>query len=62
MRAAVWFENGAVVRPERERGPGFFDAHKADDPELRAQERLRELQQRHGFTSTRAVSFADRGR
>jgi hypothetical protein len=40
----------------------FFDGHKADDPVPRAQQRLRELQQRHGFTYTRAVSFADRGR
>jgi hypothetical protein len=61
IRAAVWFENGAVVRHERERGPVFFDTHKADDPVLRAQQRLRELQQRHGFSYTRAASFADRG-
>jgi hypothetical protein len=26
LRAAVWFENGAVVRHQRERGPGFFDS------------------------------------
>jgi hypothetical protein len=61
IRAAVWFENGEVVRHDRERGPVFFDAHKADDPVLRAQQRLRYLQQRHGFTYTRAVGFADRG-
>jgi hypothetical protein len=61
VRAAVWFENGEVVRHERERGPVFFDARKADDPVLRAQQRLQELQERYGFTYTRAVSFADRG-
>jgi serine/threonine protein kinase len=62
LRAAVWFENGAVVRHEQERGPVFFDARRADDPVLRAQQRLRELQQRHGFRYTCAVSLADRGK
>ena len=40
MRATVWFENGAVARHGRERGPVFFDAYRADDPVLRAQQRL----------------------
>jgi hypothetical protein len=61
VRAAVWFKNGEVVRHGRERGPAFSDAHNTDDPVLRAQQRLRELQRRHDFIYMWAVSFADRG-
>jgi hypothetical protein len=50
-----------VPAPGEGGGPVFFDARKADDPVLRAHQRLRELQERHGFSYTRAVSFADRG-
>jgi predicted Ser/Thr protein kinase len=60
-RAAVWFENGSVVRDEAERGANFFDAQAIDDPVLRTQRLLQEKLQPYSAYS-RAVSFANQGR
>jgi serine/threonine protein kinase len=60
LRATAWFENGEVVRTEKERGSNF-DATKRDDPVLETQQRIREVQREY-FTYSRAVSFANQGR
>ena len=59
-RAAVWFENGAAVNGEKERGPNFFDVQRIDDPVLETQ---RVLQERMGRLCdySRAVSFTNAG-
>lgn len=60
MRAAVWFENGEVVRHERLREPKW-EARKANDPVLATQARVRAVQQKH-LDYSRAVNFANQGR
>jgi serine/threonine protein kinase len=60
-RAAVWFENGAVVRDEVDRAVSFFETKRSDDPVLRTQALLRERLQPY-FRYTRAVSFANQGK
>jgi hypothetical protein len=58
--AAVWFENGEVVRDEENRAPKL-DPTRIDDPVLRTQRLLKEkLQPLCSYT--RAVSFAFTGR
>jgi predicted Ser/Thr protein kinase len=59
--AAVWFENGAVVHNEAERGPNLFNATKIDDPVVQTQRLLRKkLAPLCDYS--RAVSFANRGK
>jgi hypothetical protein len=60
-RAAVWFENGAVVRHEVERGFALFDPQRIDDPVLQTQVALQDRLQPY-FAYTRAVSYANQGR
>jgi hypothetical protein len=55
-RAAVWFENGRVVRNDELRKPQFAE-EEIEDPVVRLQGLLRDrLQQHASFTA--AVSFA----
>jgi hypothetical protein len=56
-RSAVWFENGELVRHDRERKWVHFEEKEIDDPVLRMQGLLRERLQPHA-ASTAAVSFA----
>jgi hypothetical protein len=60
-QAAVWFEDGAVVRDEADRNFTSFDPNAADDSLLQVQallmKRLQPL-----FRYSRAVSFANAGR
>jgi hypothetical protein len=60
LRAAVWFENGEVVRNVPDRGFASFDAERINDPVLRTQELLRHNLRPH-FSYTYAVSYAFQG-
>jgi serine/threonine protein kinase len=60
-QSAVWFENGAVVEGEADRGPNLFDVKRIDDPVLQTQGLLRNKLGRL-CEYTRAVSFANRGK
>jgi hypothetical protein len=60
-RAVVWFEDGRVVRDEPQRAPRL-DTTREGHAIFRVQERLRQVQHRHGFSYARAVSFANLGR
>jgi hypothetical protein len=55
-RAAVWFENGRVVKHDELRRPQFVE-EEIDDPVLRLQGLLRERLQAHA-SFTAGVSFA----
>jgi hypothetical protein len=59
-RAVVWFENGQVVRHEKERAFALFDPQRIDDPVLQTQVALQDRLQPY-FTYTRAVSYANQG-
>jgi hypothetical protein len=61
MHAAVWFENGTVVRDEGERAFTAFDPAANNDPLLRMQADLLRRLQPH-FPCIRAVSFANAGK
>jgi hypothetical protein len=60
-RSAVWFENGELVRHDRERKWVHFVEKEIDDPVLRMQGLLGERLQPHA-ASTAAVSFAKQER
>ncbi|MCI0461477.1 MAG: protein kinase [Gemmataceae bacterium] len=60
-QAAVWFENGAVVLNEAERGPSFFVTKEIDDPVLQTQQLLKGKLQPY-CSYSRAVSFANQGK
>ncbi len=60
LRARIWFEDGRIVRDDPQRDPRL-DARRKGHPVLQVQERIRQLQMRHGFVYSRAVSFANRG-
>lgn len=60
MQAALWFENGEVVRKEALRAPNFFNPQLIDDPVLRTLNILKQRLEPH-FRYSRAVSFADQG-
>jgi hypothetical protein len=60
LGAAVWFENGEVVRNVPERGFASFDAERINDPVLRTQELLRHKLWPH-FSYSYAVSYAFQG-
>jgi serine/threonine protein kinase len=60
LRAAVWFENGEVVRNEKDRAPSF-ELKAIDDPVLQTQQLIKDKLQPH-FAYTRAVSFAYQGK
>jgi hypothetical protein len=57
--AAVWFENGTVVKGEAGRDVNFFDEARREDPVLLTQQLLRERLGDH-VSYSRAVSFANR--
>jgi hypothetical protein len=59
--AAVWFENGSVVKGEPGRDVHFFDESRRGDPLVRTQQLLRERLGEQVVYS-RAVSFANRNR
>lgn len=60
-RVAAWFENGSLVRNERDRGPIRLDqAKESDDPVLCTQSLLK-TRLNSLFPYTRGVSFANRG-
>jgi hypothetical protein len=60
-QAVVWFENGAVVHGETDRGPNLFNVQKIDDPVMQTQ---RLLKRKLGplCAYSRAVSFANKGK
>jgi hypothetical protein len=60
LRAALWFENGEVVRNEKDRAPSF-EVQAIDDPVLQTQLLIKDKLQPH-FAYTRAVSFAYQGK
>jgi hypothetical protein len=59
--AAVWFENGNVVKGEPGRDVNFFDETRRGDPVLVTQQLLRE-RLGNQVSYSRAVSFANRNR
>jgi hypothetical protein len=59
--AAVWFENGNVVKGEPGRDVNFFDETRREDPVLVTQSLLRE-RLGNQVSYSRAVSFANRNR
>jgi hypothetical protein len=60
LAEVAWFENGEVVRDEKDRGPNLVDTVKSSNPILRLHHELHERLGKH-FTYTRAVTFGNRG-
>jgi serine/threonine protein kinase len=61
LLAAVWFENGEVVRDDTERAFAAFDVQRIDDPVLHAQSLVKDRLLPH-FAYSRAVSYAHQGK
>ena len=57
-KAVVWFENGEVVRDERDRHFSSFDPKRIDDPVLQTQALVKDRLQQY-FAYTRAVSYTN---
>jgi serine/threonine protein kinase len=58
-QAMAWFENGALIRDERDRAP-HLQGRVSSNVLLRTQQRLQEKLRRH-FSYQRAVSFTNQG-